>query len=457
MFFQSYARGQVDVGAHCYLLEMGGARVILDTGTHPQHDGYDTLPRLEDLPDDDIDGIIVTHAHHDHIGALPVICRHFPRAPVYATEETFDIGEAMLHNSVNVMKAQRRELGIAAYPLYTHREIDEIAPSWLPRKFGQRFSLGPDGGLATTLLPAGHVLGAAGVVFRDAGRTVFYTGDVHFEDQTLCTAADFSDLDGEKLDALIIETTRGDSPRRPDYTRESEIDRLITTIADTLARGGSVMLPVFALGKTQELLLILHEAIRGGRLPSVPVHIGGLSTKITQLFDRLSDRVRRHHRGFRILDHFPELVIPSRKDPLPPYGPGRIYAISSGMMSENTVSNKFAHHFLPNPDNAILFVGYADPGTPGGRILTAAPGEKVSLNDRGSGRRLPVDCRVEKFDFSGHAPRDQLLDFILKSDPRHVLLVHGDAPARQWFVDQLAEKRPRMKVTIPVPGEIIAL
>ncbi|MCB1229839.1 MAG: MBL fold metallo-hydrolase, partial [Verrucomicrobiae bacterium] len=435
----------------------GGARVILDAGTHPQHDGFDTLPRLEDLPDDDVDGIIVTHAHHDHIGALPVVCRYFPQAPVYATEETLDIGEAMLHNSVNVMNAQRRELGIAAYPLYTHREIDEIAPGWLPRKFGQRFSLGPDGGLATTFLPAGHVLGAAGVVFRDAGRTVFYTGDVHFEDQTLCTAADFSNLEGDKLDALIIETTRGDSERRPDYTRESEVDRLINAIAETLDRGGSVMLPVFALGKTQELLLILHEAIRSGRLPSIPVHIGGLSTKITQLFDRLSDRVRRHHRGFRILDHFPELVVPSRKDPLPPYGPGRIYAISSGMMSENTVSNKFAHHFLPDPNNAILFVGYADPDTPGGRILAAEPGEKVSLNDRDAGRRLPVDCRVEKFDFSGHAPRDQLLDFILRTDPRHVLLVHGDAPARQWFIDQLAEKRPRMKITIPVPGEKISL
>lgn len=457
MFFQSYARGEVDVGAHCYLLEMGGARVILDAGTHPQHAGYETLPRLEDMPDEDIDGIIVTHAHHDHIGALPVLCRHFPHAPVFATEETFDIGEAMLHNSVNVMKAQRRELSIASYPLYTHREIDEIAPGWMPRKFGQRFALGPAGGLSTTLLPAGHVLGAAGVVLRDAGRTVFYTGDVHFEDQTLCAAADFSDLEGENLDALIIETTRGDSERRPDYTRDSEIERLVSAIAETLDRGGSVLLPVFALGKTQELLLMLHEAIESGRLPSVPVHIGGLSTKITKLFDDLSSRVRRNHRGFRLLDHFPELVIPSRKDPLPPYGPGRIYAISSGMMSENTVSNKFAHHFLPDPNNAILFVGYADPGTPGGRILAAEPGEKVSLNDHGSGRRLGVHCRVEKFDFSGHAPRDQLLDFILKTNPRHTLLVHGDAPARQWFVDQLAEKRPRMKVTIPVPGEKLAL
>lgn len=457
MHFQSFARGEIDVGAHCYLLEMGGARVILDAGTHPQHDGYDTLPRLEDLPDEDLDGIVVTHAHHDHIGALPVLCRHDPHAPVYATGETFDIGEAMLHNSVNVMKSQRRELGIGAYPLYTHREIDEISRSWLPRKFGQRFALGPGGGLSGSLLPAGHVLGAAGALFRDAAHSVFYTGDVHFEDQTLCAAADFSALEGEPLDALIIETTRGDSERRPDYSRESEIERLVAAIAETLDQGGSVLLPVFALGKTQELLLILHQAIESGRLPSVPVHIGGLSTKITKLFDQLSDHVRRHHRGFRILDHFPELVIPRRKDPLPPYEPGRIYAISSGMMSENTVSNRFAHHFLPNPDNSILFVGYADPGTPGGRILAAEPGEKVSLNDRGSGRRLPVDCRVEKFDFSGHAPREQLLEFIVKSDPKHVLLVHGDEPARQWFADRIGEQKPGMRVTIPTPGEKIAL
>jgi Cft2 family RNA processing exonuclease len=192
-------------------------------------------------------------------------------------------------------------------------------------------------------------------------------------------------------------------------------------------------------------------------LPSVPVHIGGLSTKITKLFDRFSDSSRRFKNGFRLLDDFPEVVFPSRKEPMPPYEPGRIYAISSGMMSENTVSNRLAHHFLPNPDNAILFVGYADPETPAGRILAAEPGDSISMNNRDAGRRLPLKCRVEKYDFSGHAPRDQLLEFILRTDPKHTILVHGDEPARQWFADQLQNLRPEMRVTVPAPGQPIDL
>ncbi|MCB1062590.1 MAG: MBL fold metallo-hydrolase [Verrucomicrobiae bacterium] len=449
MHFHSFARG-IDVGAHCYLLELGTSRILLDAGTHPKRVGVDTLPDIHDLPIDSADAILLSHAHLDHFGALPVLCRQFPSAPVFATEETFAVGEALLHNSVNVMTSQRRELEIGAYPLYTHREIDHIVPSWMPRRFGQRFEVGD--GVSATFLPAGHVLGAAGIVLRDAGRTIFYTGDVHFEDQSLCQAADFSEIEGEKIDTMIIETTRGESDRRADYTRESEIDHLIEAIRETLARGGSVMLPVFAFGKTQELLMMLYEAIEDGRLPQVPVHIGGLSTKITALFDRLSSTSRRFHQGFRILDDFPRLVRPARKEPEPPYGPGRIYAISSGMMSENTVSNRFAHHFLPNPDNAILFVGYADPETPAGRILSAEPGDILSMNDRGTGRRMPLKCRIEKFDFSGHAPRDQLLDYIIRINPKHAVLVHGDEPARRWFADQLRQRCPHMRVTIPDPG-----
>ena len=456
MAFHSFARG-IDVGAHCYLVELEGARVLLDAGTHPKRAGLETLPDLDAIPFEAIDGILVSHAHLDHIGALPVLCREFPDAPVYATEETLAIGEAMLHNSVNVMKAQRRELGIGAYPLYTHDEIDDLVPGWIPRRFGQRFALGATGAVTASFLPAGHVLGAAGVVLRNAGRTVVYTGDVHFEDQSLCPAADFEAIAGETIDTMIIETTRGEHDREAGYTREIETDRLVSTIRETLEQGGTVMLPVFAFGKTQELLILLHEARGRGELPRVPIHIGGLSTKITKLFDRFASSARRRHRNLRLLEDLPDLVIPSRKQKLPYVKPGEIYAVSSGMMSENTVSNRLAQYVLPHPENALLFIGYADPETPGGRILATEPGEMVSMNDRGSGRRLPLECRVEKFDFSGHAPRDQLLDFILRTDPKHAILVHGDEPAREWFANRLREQRPEMRVTVPRPGEPVGL
>jgi predicted metal-dependent RNase len=245
--------------------------------------------------------------------------------------------------------------------------------------------------------------------------------------------------------------------RRPGYSRESETDRFLSAIRETIDQGGSVMVPVFAFGKTQELLALLHQAFEEGRLPRVPVHLGGLGTKITGLFDRLADRSRRFLPGFQMLRDFSGLSRPSKRDPEPEYAPGRIYAITSGMMSEHTVSNRFARHILPNPRNAVLFIGYADPASPAGRVLAAQPGENVPMNDKGTGRSLKVDCRVDKFDFSGHGPRDQLLDFILRSRPRHTVLVHGDEPARRWFAEQLARIAPEMRVTIPDPGVAIDL
>lgn len=453
MKFESLARG-VDIGAHCYLIESGGTRIILDAGTHPQLEGPETLPQLDRLGDQAVDGIIVTHAHLDHIGALPVVCRLFPEAPAISTLETLTIGEAMLHNSVNVMTAQQREHQIAAYPLYTHREVEQLRDRWQTVPFGRPISLG---GASAELLPAGHVLGAAGVRLDLGGRTVFYTGDVHFEDQSLCRGADFSALEGSPLDTLIVETTRGAAGRRPDYSRRSEMSRFFGEIRETIRRGGSVLIPVFAYGKTQELLALLLEGIQGGDLPGVPIHLGGLGTKISLLFDRLRDHSRRLLPGLELLRDVPGVKLPSRRNPEPEFAPGRIYALTSGMMSEHTVSNRFARHVLADPKSAVLFIGYADPDSPGGRILASATGDRVSLNDSGKGRLSRVNCRIESFDFSGHAPRDQLLGFILRQRPRHTVLVHGDQGAREWFASELRHLAPAMRVTIPNPAEPIDL
>src|SRR5690606_37345945 len=126
-------------------------------------------------------------------------------------------------------------------------------------------------------------------------RTFFYTGDVHFEDQTLVRGAEFP---VEKFDAMAIETTRGDHQRDPGYSRAAEQRRLGEAINRTLDRGGAVLIPVFAFGKTQELLLMLRELIDANVIPPVPVHIGGLSTRMTQIADRFSHDPGRNHRGF---------------------------------------------------------------------------------------------------------------------------------------------------------------
>ncbi|HRQ90196.1 MAG TPA: MBL fold metallo-hydrolase RNA specificity domain-containing protein, partial [Bacteroidia bacterium] len=214
--------------------------------------------------------------------------------------------------------------------------------------------------------------------------------------------------------------------------------------------------PVFAFGKTQEVLLMLRELIDEDRLPPVPIHIGGLSTKMTEVSDRHCDDPGRNHRGFRILEDFPSLQRMAKGRKEPDYQPGAIYALSSGMMSEHTVSHRFARRILASEQNAILFVGYADEETPGGRILSAGQGGRVALSSE-SLHETPIRCAVERFDFSGHAPREQLADYAVACAPRTIVLVHGDEPARRWFQNELSRRLPNARIVIPAPGQAMDL
>ena len=201
-----------DIGSNSYLLELGATRLVLDAGTHPKHTGRDTLPLYEDLPRDSLDGILVSHPHLDHIGALPVLMHEQPGAAVVMTGLTREHGDVLLHNSVNVMKAQREELNEPLYPLYSHGQVESCVKRWIVREPGHAFSLGDRDRVSIEFFRAGHVLGAVGMRIEAEGRRVFYTGDVHFEDQTITKGAVFPT---DPVDALIVETTRGDHQRDP--------------------------------------------------------------------------------------------------------------------------------------------------------------------------------------------------------------------------------------------------
>ncbi|MEM1440863.1 MAG: MBL fold metallo-hydrolase, partial [Verrucomicrobiota bacterium] len=226
MLFKNLARFS-DIGSNSYLLDFGDTRIVLDAGTHPKHTGRDTLPRFEEIEPDSVDAIFVSHPHLDHIGGLPVLMQQQITAAVAMTEATKESGAALLHNSVNVMQSQRDELNEPAYPLYSHRRVNEYERLWFAREVGETFSVGSMDRVECEFFPAGHVQGAVGIRMEGAGHTVFYTGDVHFEDQTLTRAAEFPD---EDIDTLIIETTRGGFERDPEYTREREKLRLAESI-----------------------------------------------------------------------------------------------------------------------------------------------------------------------------------------------------------------------------------
>jgi Cft2 family RNA processing exonuclease len=443
----------VEIGANCYALTLAGHTLILDSGMHPKREGEHALPNLALLRGRaPAEAIFLSHAHHDHIGSLPILTRWHPDAPVFTTEATAVLGEIMLHNSVNVMSRQREENGLTEYPLFTHREVDVSVNQWRRVPLHRAFTLEGDRAIGDEevtfeFFDAGHVLGAAGILFKAEGRKVFYTGDVNFDDQTISRAARFPE---EGVDVLIIETTRGDYATPPDFTRANEEIRLAQSITAAFARGGAVVMPLFALGKTQELLVMLNAFRRRGQIPNCPIYIGGLGAKLTEAYDSLAHSSPRLRPEMQILDTTAPFVLAGRGAHDAPIKPGRIYALSSGMMTEKTLSHTFAQRILSSPEHSLFFVGYADPESPAGRIRSAAPGAALEL-DAGLGSR-PVRCAVEQFSFSGHAPRERIVEYIRKLNPKKVVLIHGDPPAVAWFQETLKTVIPASEIVCPTPG-----
>jgi len=448
--FRSLAR-DVEIGANAYLLDFDGTRVLLDAGMHPKREGPEALPDLGGLEFGSIDAAVLSHAHLDHSGAMPIVQRSHPEMPVYSTEATSALADALLHNSVNVMEAKRTELGRDDYPMFSHREVGRSVKNWEARKTDRPFEV--DGsGVECTFFDSGHVLGAAGAKLEQGGRTIFYTGDVHFEDQTIVRGAAFPE---SGVDVLVLECTRGDSERDPDYTRWAEGERMAARMENCLKGGGSVMIPVFAMGKTQETLTLLYELQRARRLRPMAFHIGGLSVKMTTIYDRFTKRLRRNHSGMHLLRTQGLLATPRKRGEMPELKGGSVYAVSSGMMTEHTMSNRLARRFINNPRNLVVVVGYADPRSPLARVLDSERGDEVELDSRHDPVRR--ECETERFDFSGHAPREHLVDYVARLKPEITILVHGDKPAVERIRSEIAARVPETRVEMPTPGAPIEI
>ena len=445
---------RTEIGANSYYLETGGQRLVLDCGMHPKEEGEDSLPNFKALGERALDAIVISHAHLDHIGTLPVLMRRQPAARIFMPEVTAEIGKALLHNSVNVMTRQREEIGVVMYPLFTHRETDRATDQWRPCPMRQPFTLdgerarpGEEGGVTVEFVDAGHVLGAAGVVLRAEGRTIFYTGDVNFDDQTITQGAAFPE---SGVDVLIIETTRGDSPLPNGFTRAAEERRLAEGIDRAFKRGGCVLIPVFALGKTQEVLGMIYRFRREELLGQFPIYIGGLSVKLTEIYDRRALTSRRLLPRLQLLEEVAPFVLNGQNIHDSPARAGRVYALSSGMMTPKTLSNIFARRVIEDPQHSIFFVGYADPESPAGILKTAKPGEMVALDPDEPAQ--PLRCHIEQFQFSAHASRESIVQYAKKLAPKKIVLVHGDPAAVEWTRAQLAAELPATDVIVPPPG-----
>lgn len=446
-----------DIGASSWLLEIDGHRLLMDAGTHPKREGFASLPLYRLAAGLEVDAIAISHCHHDHIGSLPIAIRQFPGAHVLLPELSYFLVERVLHNSVNVMARQREELGIKEYPLFTHTEVDDIAHLFQGFKYNREIPWAGHhksrAGLTSPTLEfydAGHTLGSAGLMIRGQKQTVFYTGDVSFSDQTILKGARFEDV---QADVLIMETTRGNRAVAPGFTRAAEIERLTEALHRVLARKGCVLIPTFALGRTQEILALLALLMDSGRLKPQPIYIGGLGRVFTEIYDLESHRTHRQHQSLRLTEALNLVVLEKGQAEKMKLSGGRIFVVTAGMMSENTAAHDLALRMIGDQRQAIFFVGYADPETPGGRLKAAADGETFVLSP--SGGSVTRRCEIQDFDLTAHANRDELLDFVGQVSPRTVVLGHGDADARQWFAGQIRRRHPKIKVHQPGPGESV--
>lgn len=267
--------GADEVGASCYLYELGKSRVLVDCGIRPKGAGEESLPELSALSDRPPDAVVLTHAHLDHVGALPLVRRAFPDAPVYATEATKRIAELVMADAAKVGRDQ-------GAPLYDEEEAGDAAAAISVMVPHERQKL--PAGASVIPVEAGHIPGAVSLLLEDAsGRRIFHTGDVS-NAKTLTVEAAYRTPSPTPVDAVVTESTYGDVMLP---SRKEQVRLLAEAVGEVIQAGGRVLVPTFALGRAQEILLILLSHQRSGVLPDFPVYLDGLVRPMTTLYDEL--------------------------------------------------------------------------------------------------------------------------------------------------------------------------
>jgi Cft2 family RNA processing exonuclease len=447
-----------DIGASAWLVDLDGCRLLMDAGMHPKREGREALPLFNLLDDKDLDAIAISHCHHDHVGSLPLAMRHSRKASVLMPELSAYLIGRVLHNSVNVMLRQKEERGIREYPLFTHHQLEEDETKFQGFRYNREIEWAArpksrrSGFSSPTLefFDAGHALGSAGILVRGQSQTLFYTGDVCFHNQTLLKSAYF---DNVQADILIMETTRGNRVLPPGFTREKEIDRLTAAIQKVLARRGSVLMPSFALGRTQEILAELALMMRRGKIPRQPIYVGGLGRVFTEIYDQKAHISARQWPDLQLTEELQPIVLEREELDSIKLGSGKIFVLTAGMLTESTPAHDLAMRMMSDERQAIFFVGYADPDTPGGRLKNSKPGEPFIFS--ASAGEVTRVCEMQEFDLTAHANRDALLDFAGKVLPRVILLGHGELSSRQWFEEQLRARHPNIRIVQPAPGLVV--
>jgi Cft2 family RNA processing exonuclease len=435
--------GAGEIGASSFYLNIAGTGILLDCGLHPQKSGLDALPRFDLIDNLPLDYAIISHSHQDHIASLPFLIARFPHVKIISTPETRAIAELTLHNSVSIIKQQINDEEMPE--IYSHEEIDLLIKTIRYHSCNHPFYI--DGHkhrsrtpIKVTFYDAGHILGSACILLEHEDKKIFYTGDLNFETQQIMLPADFK---GIKPNLLIMETTYGSTESETINKWSIEAARLAKEINKVFSAGGSVLIPVFALGKLQEILTSLWLLMQKGKLTPVDIYTGGLGNKISRIYDYSRFNVRVKDPDFQI-SSIPVRNIYDVSNPDDFFKEPSIILAASGMMIEGTASFNLAKHWFRRSNSAIFTVGYMDESTPGYKVANAKQGDKLAFNPNEEPQE--VKCLIKQFRFPAHATRESLVNMAGKMNSEHIVLVHGEPSSLAWIGKNILDLKQNQKV-----------
>ncbi|MBL1214414.1 MAG: MBL fold metallo-hydrolase [Ignavibacteriae bacterium] len=418
--------GANEIGANAYYLNIDETGILIDCGMHPRNKGLKALPNFDYLNDKPLDYVIISHAHSDHIGSLPYLIKLFPHVKILMTTQTKQIAGITLHNSANILRETLNdEPGIEPY---THEEIDLLTKTIFNYSYNETFEISGilhrgNSAIHTTFYDAGHILGSAGILFEYEHERIFYTGDTRKSKQIILNGANYPK---QRVTALIMESTYGAADQKNSKTWFDEFEKFSKKANRILEGGGSILIPIFALGKTQEMLAGINHFIEKGKLLNPIIYSGGIANRIANVYDDNKYLVERNLKNLdlRKIEQVNIYGITNKNDFFKNNG---IVLAPGGMLDERTFSYKMVRDFLKNDKSSIFIVGYIDPDSPGAVLLKAKKGDKIKLAEHE--KPFEIKCTIEKFNFPSHSTKEELLEMVYKLNPARVILVHGDEQA----------------------------
>lgn len=437
--------GAMEIGGSCIYLRIAGKGILMDSGIR-QSGVKDPLPDFRTLQEQGgVDAILISHAHMDHIGTLPLVSKAYPNAPVYMTAMSADLTRVLLYDSLKIMNNREGEI-----PHYSEQDVLAMLNRIHPVGFQTPFPIWE--GFTLTFYPAGHIAGAACIYLSTEEGTVFYSGDFSAFSQRTIEGISIPKL---RPDIAIVETTYGN---RLHANRQLEEKRLVELVRECLLQKKKILIPAFALGRAQEVLLILRAAIQNQELPAVPVYVDGMIRDINIMYTRnptylknaLGKRILKGNEPFYTREIQAVAPMQKREELLSGSEPA-IFLSSSGMLTGGP-SVQYARQLAASEDACIIITGYQDEESPGRQLLNLLehPADaKLVLN----GSSVPVKCRIEQVGLSAHGDKFEIENLLERLSPRHIYLVHGNRDAMEELGKELTEQDYRRQVYLPECGQ----